>query len=290
MQRSGKDDFWEISTSSRYLPRETRNYVPLILAAIIVARNPVQYGLDIAPVVEPLTDMVRLSAPADLRRIAEWIDVPVQVLQDMNPELRRWTTPVRMTNYDLTVPMGKAEVLSARLAQTTPEELAPLNRYTVRKGETLATIARKLKVKRADLAQANYLSERSGLSTGQQLIIPRAPTLLLAAGDRGEDADDPVRVADTGRGAPDTVVATPAAARRATPEPARRTSSEPTRVVHRVKAGETLFSIAQKYNTSVAAVRQANKLRSNSITVGQRLTILSKAPSKGSGKGATQAD
>jgi membrane-bound lytic murein transglycosylase D len=282
MKRSGKDDFWAISSSSRFLPRETRNYVPLILAAVIVARNPVQYGLDIAPVADPLTDVVRLNAPADLRRIAEWIDVPVQVLQDMNPELRRWTTPVRMTDYDLTVPMGKAEVLSARLADTTPEELAPLNRYTVRKGETIATIARQLKVKRADLAQANYLSERAKLTSGQQLIIPRAPTLLLASNtDRSEDPDDPVRVADTGRGGPDTVVAMSAPAR-----PRRTAAVEPTRVVHRVKSGETLYSIAQKYNTSVSAVRQSNQLRGNTIKVGQRLTIHSKAGAKG----PTQAD
>jgi len=290
MKRSGKDDFWTISASSRYLPRETRNYVPLILAAIIVARNPVQYGLEVAPVAEPLKDMVRLSAPADLRRIAEWIDVPVQVLQDMNPELRRWTTPVRMTDYDLTVPMGKAEVLSARLAQSTPEELAPLNRYTVRKGETIATIARKLKVKRADLAQANYLSERSTLASGQQLVIPRAPTLLLAANERGDAEGDTTSAdkGDTGRGGPDTV-APPAPARRAAAS--RTTAShaaaaEPTRVVHRVKSGETLFSIAQRYNTSVAAVRQSNKLSGNTIKVGQRLTILA----KNSVKGSSQAD
>jgi membrane-bound lytic murein transglycosylase D len=292
MKRSGRDDFWAISATSRFLPRETRNYVPLILAAIIVAKNPVQYGLEIAAVEEPPTDVVRLNAPADLRRIAEWIDVPVQVLQDLNPELRRWTTPVRMTDYDLTVPMGKAEVLSARLAETTPEELAPLNRYTVKRGETIASIARTLKVKRADLAQANYLSERARLTTGQQLIIPRAPTLLLAAnGDRGEEADDPVRAADSGRGGPDTVVATSAPARRtATPEPARRVAT-PERVVHRVRRGETLFSIAQKYNTTVAAVRQTNNLRGSTIKVGQRLTISSQSAARGSAKGpASQAD
>ena len=290
MKRSGRDDFWAISSTSRFLPRETRNYVPLILAAIIVAKNPVQYGLEIDAIEEPPTDVVRLNAPADLRRIAEWIDVPVQVLQDMNPELRRWTTPVRMTDYDLTVPMGKAEVLSARLADSTPEELAPLNRYTVKKGETIATIARKLKVKRADLAQANYLSERARLTTGQQLVIPRAPTLLLAAnGDRSEDADDPVRAADTGRGGPDTVVATTAPARRtATPEPARRVAT-PERIVHRVKRGETLFSIAQKYDTSVAAVRESNKLRGNTIKVGQRLTVLTQSAAKKAGA-ASQAD
>ncbi|HZI80395.1 MAG TPA: transglycosylase SLT domain-containing protein [Vicinamibacterales bacterium] len=274
MKRSGKDDFWAISASSRFLPRETRNYVPLILAAIIVARNPVQYGLELEPVVEPLTDVVRLTAPADLRRIAEWIDVPVQVLLDMNPELRRWTTPVRMTDYDLTVPMGKADVLSARLEETTPEDLAPLNRYTVRKGETIATIARKLKVKRADLAQANYLSERARLASGQQLIIPRPPTLLLAANDRSEEADEPVRTSDTGRGGADAVVAVAA--------PSRRVAPEATSIVHRVKRGETLFSIAKRYNTSVAAVRQSNKLRGNVIKVGQRLTIAA--------RGSTQAD
>jgi membrane-bound lytic murein transglycosylase D len=287
MKRSGRDDFWTISASSRYLPRETRNYVPLILAAIIVARNPVQYGLDVAPVAESLTDMVRLSAPADLRRIAEWIDVPVQVLQDMNPELRRWTTPVRMTEYDLTVPMGKAEVLSARLAESTPQELAPLNRYSVRKGETIATIARKLKVKRADLAQANYLSERSTLASGQQLVIPRAPTLLLAANDRGDaEADAVSDNADTGRGGPDTVVASAPARRAAASRTAasRASGAESARIVHRVKSGETLFSIAQRYNTSVAAVRQSNKLSGNTIKVGQRLTILAK------GGGSSQAD
>ena len=285
MKRSGKEDFWDISASSRYLPRETRNYVPLILAAIVVARNSVQYGLDIAPVVEPLTDMVRLSAPADLRRIAEWIDVPVQALQDLNPELRRWTTPVRMSDYDLTVPMGKAEVLSARLADATPADLAPLNRYSVRKGETIATIARKLKVKRADLAQANYLSERSSLVPGQQLIIPRAPALLLAANDRGEAEADVTTAdkADTGRSGRETVVPAAPTQRAAA---SRTATAEPARVVHRVKQGETLSSIAQKYNTSVAAVRSSNKLPGNTIKVGQHLTILS----KGAVKGSSQAD
>jgi LysM repeat protein len=82
-------------------------------------------------------------------------------------------------------------------------------------------------------------------------------------------------VADTGRGGPDTVVTTSAPSRRIAPEPSSR-------VVHRVKRGETLFSIAQKYNTSVAAVRDRNKLRGNTIKVGQRLTIAV--------SGATQAD
>ena len=158
----------------------------------------------------------------------------------------------------------------------------------MRKGETIATIARKLKVKRADLAQANYLSEKARLDAGQQLIIPRAPTLLLASNDRGEEPDEPVKAAaDTGRRGSDAVEAMAAPARRpaaAAPRTAaaRTPAAEPSRLVHRVKRGETLFSIAQKYNTSVAAVRQSNKLRGNTIKVGQRLTIAV--------KGSSQAD
>src|SRR4029453_2704713 len=96
-------------------------------------------------------------------------------------ELRRWTTPVRATDYELNVPEGTgAQVLKA-MASTEPEDLATFKRSTVRKGETITTIARKLKVSRTDLAEANYLTTKARLDTGQELIIPRAPTTILAA-------------------------------------------------------------------------------------------------------------
>jgi len=181
MKRSGRKDFWQLSASSRYLPRETRDYVPLILAAIVIARNPAQYGMNITPVEPTRYEAVTLPTAVDLRRVAEWIGTPIQTLQDLNPELRRWTTPVRATEYELKVPDGTGEILREHLAQTSADELAPLNWYVVKKGETLLSIAKKLKVNRIDLAEANYLSSRSGLSTGQRLIIPRAPALLLAS-------------------------------------------------------------------------------------------------------------
>ena len=68
--------------------------------------------------------------------------MPVEVLQDLNPELRRWTTPVRATDYDLKVPMGKAEDSARAAGRATPEDLAPLNRYTVARARRIATIAR----------------------------------------------------------------------------------------------------------------------------------------------------
>jgi membrane-bound lytic murein transglycosylase D len=263
MKRSGKTDFWQLSASSRYLPRETRDYVPLILAAIVIARNPAQYGMNIDPV-EPIRyEAVTLPTAVDLRRVAEWIGTPIQTLQDLNPELRRWTTPVRATEYELKVPDGTGDILREHLAQAGGDDLAPLNWYVVKKGETLLSIAKKLKVNRIDLAEANYLTSRSRLATGQQLIIPRAPALLLAS-----LPDNPAPVVE-GRPAADIV----AASNRAPDAP----RSSPTSLIYRVKRGDTLFSIAKLFRTTVASLKNWNGLRSNSIRVGQRLTIFTDA-------------
>lgn len=252
-------NFWKVSASSRYLPRETRDYVPLVLAAVIVARNPAQYGLNIQPVERPAIETVMLPEPVDLRRIAEWAGTPVQVIQDLNPELRRWTTPIRATDYELNVPEGTAGSVLARLAEADPAELAPLKWHTVRKGETLLSIARKLKVSRADLADANYLSIKSRVKAGQQLVIPRAPTLILAV-----RPDNPVPWAESR--SLDPVLASNVS----TPVPAK---TEQTKLVYRVKRGDTLSSIARLYRTTVASLKTWNRLRGNAIQVGQRLTI-----------------
>jgi membrane-bound lytic murein transglycosylase D len=264
VKRSGRVDFWKLSASTRYLPRETRDYVPLILAAIIIARNPAQYGMDIQPVEMPKVERVTLPIAVDLRRIAEWTDTPVQVLQDLNPELRRWTTPVRVKDYALKVPDGTAEIVRAQLTQTEPGDLASLNWHTVRKGETLLTIARKLKVSRADLAEANYLSTKARVSPGQRLIIPRAPTLLLAT-----RTENPAPVTESR--SVDVVAASNVAPR--VERTARAEQTEPAKLIYRVKQGDTLSSIARLYRTTVASLKTWNRLRSNSLQVGQRLTI-----------------
>ena len=264
VKRAGAADFWKLSASSRYLPRETRDYVPLILAAIIIARNPAQYGLDVEPVEPFRYEAVTLSTAVDLRRVAEWIGTPIQLLQDLNPELRRWTTPVRATEYELRVPDGTGDILRAHLAEANPDDLAPLNWHVVKKGETLLSISKKLKVSRVDLAEANYLSSGSRLDAGQRLIIPRAPTLLLAS------LPETPAPGVEGRPAPEV-----AAAAKAAPEVAPTT---PASLTYRVKRGDTLFSIARLFRTSVASLKSWNGLRTNSIKVGQRLTIFTDGP------------
>jgi membrane-bound lytic murein transglycosylase D len=259
LRRSNKDDFWSLSESSRYLPRETRDYVPLILAAVIIARNPAQYGMDIEPLQSPVFERVTLPKATDLRRVAEWIGIPVQDLQELNPELRRWTTPVRMDEYELKVPEGTAGTVMARLAETSGEDLASLNYLTVKKGETLATIARRLKVSRTDLAEANYLKTTARLTAGQQLVIPRPPTLLLAT-----HADNPVPATESRT--VDAVVASNVVA----PKPDRSAQGP---IVHRVKRGETLSSIARLYRTTVSSLKQWNHIKGSTIAAGQRLTV-----------------
>ena len=264
VKRSKRTDFWQLSASSRYLPRETRDYVPLILAAIVIARNPAQYGLAIVEPELPQTERVTVYGPIDLRKVAEWAGVPAEAIQDLNPELRRWTTPVRATDYTLTVPQGTGARILTAMGTAEPEDLVSFNRYTVKKGETIQTIAKKLKVSRTDLAEANYLSTKARLDAGQQLIIPRAPTTMLAA-----RTDTPAPVAESR--SVDAVVASnvrPPVVQNAS------AASGVTRLTHRVKRGETLFSIANLYQTTVAALKQWNRISGSAIKIGQRLTIV----------------
>ena len=266
MKRARKDDFWELSKTPRVLPRETRNYVPMILAAMVIAKNPAQYGFNLEPA-EPLSyERVPVKDPIDLRLVAEWTGTPINDIEGLNPELRRWTTPVRTAGYEVKVPVGTGDAFRARLAEVTPESLASFQWHTVKRGDSLLTISRKLKVKQADLAEANYMSIRGHVSPGQQLIIPRAPTALLAA-----QVENPAPAAQLAE-------SRPVVSQRASLAPSPTGDRlEPERVTYRVKRGDTLFSIAKLFNTTVDALKSWNTrtIRGNQIKIGDRLTIFS---------------
>ena len=258
IKRSGREDFWELSETSRYLPKETREYVPLILAAIIVAKNPAQYGFAITPEEPVPYERVTVPRAIDLRRVAEWTGQSIDEIQALNPELRRWTTPVAASSYEIKVPKGTAEQFAARLAAASPDDLASLKWYTVKRGESLTTISRKLRVKRVDLAEANHLSVKSPVRAGQELVIPRAPATLLSA---SASRPAPSEVASRSLAGPATVA----------PEAPRRTSAT---LMYRVKRGDTLASIARLFDTTVDKIRSWNRLRTTHIAAGDRLKIL----------------
>ena len=257
LKRSGSDDFWSIANSSKYLPRETREYVPLILASIVVARNPAQYGFNITPNTPIEYEKVAVPRAIDLRRVAEWTGSSIDEIQALNPELRRWTTPVRYPKYEVKVPLGTADRFTARLASASPSEFVSLNWHTVKRGETLTSIARKLGVSRTELAGANHLSVKARVSPGQDLIIPRAPATLLAA--------------RTGRTAPTEVASRAITGSAKVAAAPVRASNGP--VTYRVKRGDTLSSIARLFDTTVERIKSLNSLSGSIITPGTRLTV-----------------
>ena len=231
MKRGGSTTSGRCRRKPKLLPRETREYVPMILAAIVIARNPAQYGFDFEPEPRRRTDIVTLPGPVDLRRVAEWTDTTIDEIQALNPELRRWTTPVKDTQYELKVPVGTADDRQRAAEEAPPADLASLKWYTVRNGETLAAIARKLRVSRTDLAEANYLQIAARVAAGQKLMVPHEATVLMAA-----RAERPV----AGRRSAARSPPTPRSCRRRA-----SASSERVKIMYEVKRGDTLASIAR---------------------------------------------
>ena len=185
----------------------------------------------------------------DLRRVAEWAGVAVDQIQQLNPELRRWTTPIREGSYSLRVPQGTATRIADGVSTSAPSQLNALQWYTVKPGESLATIARKLRVSRNDLAEANYLKTTSRVRPGQRLVVPRMPAAALLA-----------RAAQTDEGAAPVAVAT------AEVEDLPAT-------VYRVRAGDTLFAIARRHGATVDQLKQWNNLKGSSLSIGARLVV-----------------
>ena len=262
LTRSRKNDFWQLTASTRYLPRETRDYVPMILAAVIIAKNPAQYGFDIVPMPSTPTETVLVPPALDLRRVAEWAGVPIDDIQKLNPEFRRWTTPVKKGEYTIRVPEGTAERVKAGLTASAPNQLNALQFHTVKRGETLATIARKLRVNRIDLAEANYLRISSRVQAGDRLVIPRMPSASLLARASTAAAADVEKTAAAI--AVDVLTETSSV-------PEERAATR----TYRVRSGDTLYAIAKRTGTTVNQLKVWNKLRGSNLKVGTRLLIQS---------------
>jgi membrane-bound lytic murein transglycosylase D len=259
MNKARIDDFWKLAEKPKALPRETREYVPMILAAIVIARNPAQYGFDFEAEAPHSYDKVTLPRPVDLRRVAEWTNRSIDEIQALNPELRRWTTPAKDDDYELKVPTGTGDVVMAKLVDAPPADLASLKFYTVKRGDTLPLIAKKLHVSKTDLAEANDLRVTSRVAAGQKLMVPHEATVLMAA-----RTDRPVPATE----ARSTVSGSGQLARAAA-------NSNRVKAIYEVKSGDTLASIAVLFKTSVASLKTWNPriARTNRLTAGQRLTI-----------------
>ncbi len=161
-------DFWRLARSGS-LPEETRNYVPRVHAAILMARDPERYGLTIAP--EPMveTDVVPVEDAVDLQLVATCADTSVEELRDLNPALRRQATPLG-EEFELRVPEGTAEAVEQCLASISPERR--LRIHIVARGQTLTGVAKMYRTDPERLAEANAIDRGGKLARGTPLVIP----------------------------------------------------------------------------------------------------------------------
>ena len=292
VKRTGYADFWELYRRN-VLPRETRNYVPIIVAVTIMAKNPGQYGLDdVVPDHEMGYDTVKINYSVDLRLAAECVNATSEELQDLNPSLLRMTTP--KGRFDLHLPARTGEKYQAAIASIPPDMRVWWRYHTVMPGETLMSLARTYHTPLKTIADANQLTTSAGIGAGAKLVIPVAPK-------HGDDAQtyakrltvyrvrktDTVQTVSDNLGIPAVTIrrwnrlkgeslagkrvlyvhlpVSPAVASTeqvASANPHRSShlaeaeASAPVR--HTVKRGETLYSIATNYKTSVAAIKQTN--------------------------------
>src|SRR6202166_4311734 len=170
IERTGYADFWELYRRN-VLPRETKNYVPIILALTLIAKDAPHYGIQAEPESPVATDMVKPGRAIDLRLVAETIDVDVETLRTLNPSLLRLATPDDPA-FELRLPLGSAPKFSAEIADIPPDKWVSWRRHRVAAGETLTAIAKKYRVTPKAIADANNLESATALNTGEKLIIP----------------------------------------------------------------------------------------------------------------------
>ena len=243
MKRYRTDDFWKLR-QTKGLRRETKNYVPLIHAAVVIAKAPERYGFTVTPEEGHDFERVPVEGALDLRVIAECAGEPVEEIRALNPELRRLATPADRT-FALRVPAGRGMAVAECVSSLPPEKRVNFRKHVVRRGQTLAGIARANGVAARDIAEANNLPPAKRLRPGTELIIP-IPAKPRVAQVRRES--DPEAKDATGR------------------------------VRYRIQPGDTLASIAAQYGTTVRELQSWNGLQGTRIAAGSVLTIHTATP------------
>ena len=241
----GDDLFFELADKD-YLRRETREYVPQLIAAALVAKDPQRYGLQIQPEPPFAYDTVRVAPLTPLAAIAAASDTSVDAIQDLNPQILRGMTPPDAP-VEVRVPPGRAAAFDSALAALPAAQRVGATYVRSRSGEYAATIARKYHVTAKAVEEFNpkLRRYRSGhLVPGQRVLVP-APAVVAAA--------------------------------RSVPNPAIELYGL-VNGRHVVRRGETLSGLAAKYHTTVKRIKALNHLKHDTIVIGQTLRISGPLP------------
>jgi membrane-bound lytic murein transglycosylase D len=262
MKRYRTEDFWEL-TKYRYLKRETKDYVPQMIAAALIAKDPERYGFVDVEYWEPLQyEKVEVPPVTDLRLIAKACEVSVEELKELNPELLRWCTPPDSQDYEIRIPFGKKDLFLKNFESLPRQHKFQFKSHIVRKGDTLGGIARLYRVDLEPILELNRLKKSSLLSVGMNLIIPipkDTRTAWVPAGNM-EKGSQPLR------------------------------SEE---ITYTIKKGDTLWSIANQTGVNIGALSRWNNLHPDKILMpGDKLRVrINMPPEPGNGlktKGAKE--
>ncbi len=236
IQRTGIRDFWQLS-QTRYLVYETRNFVPAILAATIIAKSPGAYGFTEETDPPLAYDTVIVHEPIDLRVVARYSGATLTELERLNTALLLNQTPPLAEKYELRVPAGLGDAFARRVVEIPSEERLLYQHHKVKSGENLAMVAARYGTTVRAVQDANRMGRSTLIRAGQSLLIP-------------------------GHGAPS----------RSVRDEFEWSSKEA--LTHRVRRGDTLSRIAGLYNVPAMAIQTANSLKNpDCLSVGQELTI-----------------
>ncbi len=236
--RTRSDDFWDLK-ASRYIRKETKNYVPKFMAATIIAKNPESYGFTLANVEPFKYDQVVIEESSDLRLLARCAGCTYEEIKELNPELRRWITPPDFDNYVLRIPAGTKETFLANFAAIPPEQKIKWERHEVRRGETLSSLAKQYNTSPDAIRDINGL-KKNRITPGKHLLIP------MDINAKAQDVD----YLTPGQG------------------------GKQQEILYRVRRGETLAKIARRHNVTVSDIREWNRGLGASLRAGQKIKLV----------------
>jgi hypothetical protein len=173
MKKTKSQDFWEISRH-RYLRKETKNYVPMFLAAVLIASEPQKYGFSNIDYHPPLLyEKVMVPAGTRLDLIAKAAETDLSEIKALNPALKKEKTPPNISQFEIKLPLGKKDIFERNFPLINQKAISKGKKHSIRPGETLSAIAKKYRVRLQDLCQANNLSRQDRIKPGSTLFVPR---------------------------------------------------------------------------------------------------------------------